>query len=1463
MKKILGLDLGTNSIGWAHVIEGETPETSEIKQIGVRVIQFDNFVSTETGKESKEPIKDFCGGKGISNNAGRTLKRSARRSLQRFKLRRDNLKDALINAGIINSDTILAEDGKNTTYETWEIRAKSASQRVELNELARVFFAINKKRGYKSSRKAKSGDDGKSIDGMAIAMKLYEENLTPGEFVFNNLILGKKFIPDFYRSDLKSEFDRVWNFQKQFYPDILNEKFYTEIEGKGQKATSALFYKTHGFNTAEIKNIDDDLKNVQTIKLHARDLKKLQGYKWRTKAIREKLSKEEVAYVLTDINNNLNNSSGYLGAISDRSKELYFNKETIGQNLYRQLQHNRHKSLKRQVFYRQDYLDEFETIWNTQASFHSQLTEQLKIEIRDIVIFYQRKLKSQKSLVSICELEGNEILINGKTKLIGPRVAPKSSPIFQEFKIWQNLNNVLLKKAGSKKRTVKILANENDEIFNLSSEDKNKLFDELNIKGTLKAAAILSLLERKSTDWEINYTALEGNRTNASLYNAYLKILDLEGYNEELLKLSDKDDIDVSELKTPAIEIKQMVKSIFEAIGIRSEILEFNAELEGKDFETQPSYQLWHLLYSSEDDTKKYSDEDKLIYGNDNIGLKKQICTKFGFKPEHAKIISNITFQDDYGSLSTKAIRKIFPYIKESKYSDACELAGYRHSKNSLTTHELQNRQLKTSLDLVKKNSLRNPVVEKILNQMVNVVNELIVKNSKKDNAGKITHYYQFDEIRIELARELKKNADERAEMTSNINAAKITHEKIYKQLQTEFGLSNPTRNDIVKYKLYEELKNNGYKDLYTDTYIPREILFSKEIDIEHIIPQSRLYDDSFSNKTVVYRKDNLAKGNLTAIDYIDSKFGEEGLKNYLSRIEFLYEIGRKSKEDGISKAKYQKLLKRESEIGDGFIERDLRESQYIAKKAKEMLFGITRAVVSTSGSITDKLRNDWGLIDIMKELNLPKYRELGLTQMEQRKFGQQVEVIKDWTKRNDHRHHAMDALTVAFTKHNYIQYLNYLNARKNENHKLHGNIMAIEKKETDLIEDKNGNKKRIFKEPILNFRQLAKEHLENVLVSHKAKNKVVTKNKNKITGTPRPQVTLTPRGQLHKETVYGKYQFYVHKEEKISSKFDIDTINKVANPLYKKYLLERLEANNNDPSKAFAGKNALSKNPIYLNEDKSELLPEKVKLIWLESDYSIRKDVTPDNFKDEKLIDKVLDEKIKKILKARLKESGGDSKKAFADLDKNPIWLNKDKGISIKRVTISGVSNAEPLHYKKDHLGNLIVDKNGNNIPVDFVSTGSNHHVAIYKDDKGNLQENVISFYEAVERVNQGLPVIDKNYNSHLGWQFMFTLKQNEMFVFPNEKTGFNPNETDLTDPKNKKLISPNLYRVQTISVVKYGNYTIRDFKFRHHLETTLNDSKNLQGVLYQQLKSLAPLNLIVKVRTNHLGDIVCIGEY
>jgi CRISPR-associated endonuclease Csn1 len=227
------------------------------------------------------------------------------------------------------------------------------------------------------------------------------------------------------------------------------------------------------------------------------------------------------------------------------------------------------------------------------------------------------------------------------------------------------------------------------------------------------------------------------------------------------------------------------------------------------------------------------------------------------------------------------------------------------------------------------------------------------------------------------------------------------------------------------------------------------------------------------------------------------------------------------------------------------------------------------------------------------------------------------------------------------------------------------------------------------------------------------------------------------------------------------------------------------------------------------------------------------------------------MDSGLKTILENRLAEFSNDPKKAFSNLDENPIWQNKEKGIAIKRVTISGVSNAQALHTKKDHFGNEILDKNGNPIPVDFVSTGNNHHVAIYRDEKGNLQEEVVSFYDAVVRRNLGLSVINKTHEK--GWEFLFSMKQNEFFIFPSDS--FNPHEVDLFNPSNYNLISPNIFRVQKLATKNYF--------FRHHLETTVEEVKELKDIAYKPQLGLKAINGIIKIRINHLGQIVQIGEY
>ena len=1062
MKKILGLDLGCNSIGWALVNEAEnTEEISSIIKLGVRVNPL-----------TVDEMQNFEKGKSITTNADRTLKRSMRRNLQRYKLRRETLIEVLKEHGFITDSTLLSEHGNKTTFETYRLRAKAAVEEVSLEEFARVLLMINKKRGYKSSRKTKGSEDGVLIDGMDVARKLYEEGLTPGELCLQMLEAGKKNLPDFYRSDLQNEFDRIWNFQKRFNPELFCDAVKEEVRGKNRSQTWAILAKFFVWSEKESVWNEKEARTEKRVKEYKlvglkRDTKgnelKLENYRWRVQALSEQLNPEIVAIVLQEINGQISASSGYLGAISDRSKQLYFNRQTVGQYLMSELEKDPNVSLRNRVFYRQDYLDEFDRIWERQAEFHEELTVELKKEIRDIIIFYQRRLKSQKGLISFCEFEKREVIVEKdgrkQNKTVGCRVIPRSHPLFQEFKIWQTLNDIEVfawdKQSKRKKADKSSTLFDNSEKpllvegkRSLYQEEKELLAKELFVKESMKKAEVLKLLFENFQELDLNFKQIDGNHTGFALFSAYSKMIEKYGYEPV-------------DFKKSADEIIEKLETIFTNLGWNTELLSIDLSKEDKELERQSYFRLWHLLYSFEGDNTPTG----------NGKLLEKIMQLCDVEKEYAVELANVSFQEDYGSLSAKAIKKILPYLKEgNQYDVACDYAGYRHSKSSLTKDEIENKILKDKLDILPKNSLRNPVVEKILNQMVNLINTII------DTYGKP------DEIHVELARELKKNAKEREELTKSIARNTREHDEIRQLLRTEFGMMNVSRNDIIRYKLYEELKDNGYKTLYSDEYIPREKIFSKEIDIEHIIPQARLFDDSLSNKTLEYRAINIEKGNKTAYDFVKEKYGDVGLQEYLNRCEALFKD---------KKTKLRKLKMEEKDIPEGFIDRDLRNTQYISKKALAMLNEISRRVVATTGSITDKLREDWQLVDVMKELNLPKYEILGLVETFKDKNGRRIKKITDWTKRNDHRHHAMDALTVAFTKDVFIQYYNNKNAVWMPTSKEHANIAGIKAR---YFEDG----KALAPIPLAQFRAEAKRHLENLLVSIKAKNKVVTSNVNR-----------------------------------------------------------------------------------------------------------------------------------------------------------------------------------------------------------------------------------------------------------------------------------------------------------------------------------------------------------------------------
>ena len=149
------------------------------------------------------------------------------------------------------------------------------------------------------------------------------------------------------------------------------------------------------------------------------------------------------------------------------------------------------------------------------------------------------------------------------------------------------------------------------------------------------------------------------------------------------------------------------------------------------------------------------------------------------------------------------------------------------------------------------------------------------------------------------------------------------------------------------------------------------------------------------------------------------------------------------------------------------------------------------------------------------------------------------------------------------------------------------------------------------------NFRAEAKKHIDSILVSHKAKNKVVTRNTNAAKGEHKNRTQLTPRGQLHKETVYGKIKKPIPKPVRLSKKFDLNQAQLIVSSKLRQIVLNHLANYSNEPSLAFDAK-TLKKDPLTY---KGKPLKE---VKCFEEIFTIRKDINPENFKDQKNINKV-----------------------------------------------------------------------------------------------------------------------------------------------------------------------------------------------------------------------------------------------
>ncbi|MBW6482238.1 MAG: type II CRISPR RNA-guided endonuclease Cas9 [Vicingaceae bacterium] len=710
---------------------------------------------------------------------------------------------------------------------------------------------------------------------------------------------------------------------------------------------------------------------------------------------------------------------------------------------------------------RKMYVDEFELIWDKQKEFHSAFTDELKQLFggrkldgykEDGILFHQRPLRSQKHLVGYCTFEPT------KTK------CPISAIPFEQYRVYQWVNTI---ECNGKK----ITQEEREKIANFLFENEKPDFKR-----------IRKVLGKESAEFKFNYKnddKIVGTYTISNLCNK-----------------------------------KFFGKKWF-------------------DFTNKEQEDIWHILY----------------FFDSKSNLKEYAVKNWGFNEEQATNISKFNVKDGYASLSRKAINNILPFLKQSfVYDVAVVLGGIKNvfgNKWELLSEEKRNfivdnvedivrskiagGFIETIKDLLKKEyglsdkelkklyhhsatieakaileklpvgkeadkqiqAIRNPIVTTALFELRKLVNELLDEHKK------------FDEIKVEMARDLKISKSQRNKIRRDQKRLEKENDRVKAEVLKYTNLSH---DNILKFKLWEECKQTCP---YTGKPISIKDLFSGEVQIEHIHPWSRSLNDSFANKTVCWADENRKKGDKTPFEF----YGNDEA-NWSAIKERALKLFSDTKEYPNAYQKFKRFV--QQNFDDDFSSRQLNDTRYISKEAKNYLAQICKKVTVAPGQMTSNLRHKWGLNNILNDEN-EKTRE-------------------------DHRHHAIDALVMALGKVSYLQELSRWN-RHNRTHEL-----------------KN------FPMPWETFQQDAAKATEQILVSHKRLKSVLTIRTHftEKNGKKYKNVGVAARGQLHKETVFGKRtapfsEEAFHVRKPIESLTTEKQVEKVVDETIRKLIFKRV----------------------------------------------------------------------------------------------------------------------------------------------------------------------------------------------------------------------------------------------------------------------------------------------------------------
>lgn len=299
--------------------------------------------------------------------------------------------------------------------------------------------------------------------------------------------------------------------------------------------------------------------------------------------------------------------------------------------------------------------------------------------------------------------------------------------------------------------------------------------------------------------------------------------------------------------------------------------------------------------------------------------------------------------------LSAKALRKLIPYLEKGMtYAEACKEV-YGEHKSSITK--------KNKLSLFDIEPINNPVVRRAVSQTIRVINAVV------------REYGAPEVVRVELAREMGKPYDVRTQITKKQEANAKKNEELRQQIKKIKG-AEPTGQDIVKFKLFQD--QNGVC-LYSGQNLDRTRLFEAGyVDVDHIIPYSISFDDSYTNKVLVRSPENRQKGNRIPADYFKSDPAR------WQRFETLVNTqvhNWKKKRNLLTQALSE-------EQKNGFKQRNLVDTQYIARVMYNLIndhlqfaetgkYDKKRRTQAVNGAITAHVRKRLGIQKIREDGDL------------------------------------------------------------------------------------------------------------------------------------------------------------------------------------------------------------------------------------------------------------------------------------------------------------------------------------------------------------------------------------------------------------------------------------------------------------------------------------------------------------